>query len=239
MTPADSDILHPLAKDYQMKTILSTAIVLLTVGCAPAPSIQQGPNAEVTFDGLVRIDNSAFKEAWVDPDVDLTQYTKIMPGGAEFEYRAVKKNTSASMARRSSLTEYWISDENREVVRQIVTEAFREELLLSKNFTFANTRGPDVLIITGALHDIVSRVPPETVGRSEVFLSSVGEATLILEARDSLTDETIYRAVDRRSAEQSGGDLMRASSVRTKSEVRRMAKRWASRLREGLDSIHE
>jgi hypothetical protein len=223
----------------KMKTLLSTVLVLLMVGCVPAPSIQQGPDAEVTFDGLVRIDNSAFKEAWVDPDVDLTKYTKIMPGGAEFEYRAVKKNTSASLARRSSLTEYWISDENREVVRQIVTEAFREELQLSKHFTFANRRGPDVLIINGALHDIVSRVPPDTVGRSEVYLSSVGEATLVLEARDSLSNETIYRALDRRSAEQTDGYPVRSNAVRTRSEVRRMAKRWASRLREGLDSIHE
>ena len=40
--------------------------------------------------------------------------------------------------------------------------------------------GPDVLIISGGLHDIVSNVPPPTVGRSDIYLSSVGEITLIL-----------------------------------------------------------
>ena len=222
-----------------MKTILSIALALLLVACAKAPTIQEGPDAEITFDGLVRIDNSAFSNAWIDPDVDLTQYTRIMPGGATFEFRAVKKNSSASMARINNESEFWISDEGKEAVREIVTEAFREELQKSKNFTFANTRGPDVLIIEGALHDIVSRVPPDIVGRGEIYLASVGEATLILEARDSLSNEVIYRAVDRRSGEQADGYLSMSNTVRTRTEVRRMAVRWASRLREGLDSIHE
>ncbi len=222
-----------------MKRLLSTALVLFLAACASEPTIQTGPDAEVTFDGLVRIDNSAFSNAWIDPDVDLTQYTKIMPGGAEFEFRAVKKSNSASMTRRPNESEYWISDENKEKVREIVTVAFREELLQSKHFEFANTRGPDTLIIVGGLHDIVSRVPPDMVGRGEIYLASVGEATLILEARDSLSGETIYRAIDRRSAEQADGYLTMSNSVRTVTEVRRLAKRWASRLRVGLDSIHE
>jgi len=222
-----------------MKRLLTTALVLSLVACASEPTIQTGPDAEITFDGLVRIDNSAFSNAWIDPDVDLTQYTRIMPGGATFEFRAVRKNSSASRARINNESEFWISDEGKEAVREIVTEAFREELLNSKHFTFANSRGPDVLIIEGALHDIVSRVPPDIAGRGEIFLSSVGEATLILEARDSLSDEVIYRAVDRRSGEQAAGNLTMSNSVRTKSEVRRMAVRWAIRLREGLDSIHE
>ena len=222
-----------------MKKLLSTALILFLAACASEPTIQTGPDAEVTFDGLVRIDNSTFSNAWIDPDVDLTQYTKIMPGGAEFEFRAVKKSNRASMTRRPNESEYWISDENKEKVREIVTLAFREELMQSKHFEFANTRGPDTLIIVGGLHDIVSRVPPDIAGRGEIYLGSVGEATLILEARDSLSDETIYRAVDRRSAEQADGYLTMSNSVRTVSEIRRMAKRWASRLRVGLDSIHE
>jgi len=222
-----------------MKRLLTTALVLSLVACASEPTIQTGPDAEITFDGLVRIDNSAFSNAWIDPDVDLTQYTKMMPGGAEFEFRAVKKSNSVSMARRHNESEYWISDENKEKVREIVTEAFREELLQSKHFEFANTRGPDTLIIVGSLHDIVSRVPPDIRGRGEIYLASVGEATLILEARDSLSGETIYRAIDRRSAEQADGYLTMSNSVRTVTEVRRLAKRWASRLRVGLDSIHE
>jgi hypothetical protein len=222
-----------------MKTPVSTALILLMVGCAQAPSIQQGPDAEVTFDGLVRIDHSQFSNAWIDPDVDLTQYTKILAGGAEFEFRAVKKSTSSSMARRNNESEFWISDENKESLKEIVTTAFRDELGRSEKFTFADGPGPDVLLIVGGLHDIVSRVPPDMIGRGETYLSSVGEATLILEARDSLSGETIYRAIDRRSAERAAGQMQMSNTVTSRSEVRRLAQRWASRLRVGLDSIHE
>jgi hypothetical protein len=103
----------------------------------------------------------------------------------------------------------------------------------------ADAPGPDVLVIVGGLHDIVSRVPPDMVGRGDIYLSSVGEATLVLEARDSLSGETIYRAIDRRAAERAGGQMMLSNTVTSRSEVRRLAQRWATRLREGLDSIHE
>jgi hypothetical protein len=77
------------------------------------------------------------------------------------------------------------------------------------------------------------------VGRGDIYLSSVGEATLVLELKDSLSGETIYRAIDRRAAERAGGTMMTSNTVTTKSEVRRLAQRWATRLREGLDSIHD
>lgn len=95
------------------------------------------------------------------------------------------------------------------------------------------------MIIVGALHDIVSRVPPEQIGRGEIWLSSLGEATLIIEISDSLSGEVIYRAVDRRAAQNVGGQMIRVNSASTWGEVRRWARRWATRLREGLDSIHE
>jgi len=222
-----------------MKLLLSITIILLAVGCAQTPSIQQGPDAEITFDGLVRIDHARFSNAWIDPDVDLSQYSKIMAGGAEFEFRAVKKSSSSSMARRSNETEFWLSDDQKASLTEIVSTAFRGELEKSKNFTVADGPGSDVLIIVGGLHDIVSRVPPDMIGRGDIYLSSVGEATLVLEARDSLSGETIYRAIDRRSAERAGGAMTMSNTVTSKAEVRRLAQRWASRLREGLDSIHE
>lgn len=222
-----------------MKKVVSIAIIMLLIGCAPAPSIQQGPDAELTFDGLVRIDNSRFSNAWIDPDVDLSKYNKFMAGGAEFEFRAVKKSNSSTMTQRANESEFWISDKNKQELIEIVSEAFRKELQKSEHFTRADAPGPDVLMIVGGLHDIVSRVPPDMIGRGDIYLSSVGEATLVLEARDSLSGETIYRAIDRRAAERAGGQMMVSNTVTTKSEVRRLAQRWAMRLREGLDAIHD
>ena len=221
-----------------MQRLISLAAVLVIAGCATDPSIQSGPNAETTFDGLVRIDHARFEAAWIDPDVDLKKYNKIIPGGAEFEFRSVQK-MSASAARRSNEKEFWISDKNKQRLVDTVTEVFTEELQKSEHFTVTDEPGPDALIIVGGLHDIVSQVPPEDVGRSEVWLRSVGEATLVIELRDSLSNEVVYRAVERRAAENAGDQMIRANTATTWAEVRRWARRWAVRLREGLDSIHE
>ena len=198
-----------------MKKLTAVVVTIFIAGCATEPAIQTGPNAETSFDGLVRIDNARFAGAWIDPEVDLKRYTKIIPGGAEFEFRSVQK-VSASMARRTNEREFWISDSNRQRLVDTVTEVF-----------------------VGGLHDIVSQVPPEDVGRSEVWLRSVGEATLVIELRDSLSNEVVYRAVERRAAENVGNQMIRANTATTWAEVRRWARRWAVRLREGLDSIHE
>ena len=221
-----------------MNKLAAFVAALCITGCVSEPSIQAGPDAETTFDGLVRIDNSRFAAAWVDPDVDLTQYTRIIPGGAEFEFRNVQK-MSASAARRSNEREFWISDTNRQRLIDTVTEVFTEELQKSKHFTVTDEPAADALIIVGGLHDIVSQVPPEEVGRSEIWLRSVGEATLVIELRDSLSNEVVYRAIERRAAESTGNQMIRGNTATTWAEVRRWARRWAVRLREGLDSIHE
>ena len=220
-----------------MKKSVAVAAAVLIVGCSAEPTIQTGPEAETTFDGLVRIDNARFAMAWIDPDIDLTQYNKIIPGGAEFEFRNVQK-TSAMAARRSNENEFWISDANRQRLVDMVSDTFTEELQRSEHFTLTEEAGPDALIINGALHDIVSRVPPQDVGRSEIWLRSLGEATLIIELRDSLSNEVIYRAVERRAVENQS-QMIRAHTATSWAEVRRWARRWATRLREGLDSIHQ
>jgi len=219
-----------------MKKISLAIAIMLIAGCSSAPpTIQEGPNAEVSFDGLHAIDNSIFAMAWADPDIDFSRYNKIIPGGATLEFRAVRNNPGTART-RSSQTEFYIDEAGRERLAELTTEVFSEELAKSTRFTLADAPGQDVIVIRGALHDIVSNVPPDTVGRSEVFLSSVGEITLILEVVDSMSGEVIFRAMERRALDRANTG-MRSSSVNTRSEVRRVLRRWATTLREGLDSI--
>ena len=221
-----------------MKSLMLVLFSLLIVACSSAPpALQTGPGAEYTFDGLVRVDNARFRSAWADPEVDFSQYNKVMPGGARFEFRAVSKKAGRMSFSRGNQREFWISDANRDKLVDTVSAVFKEELSKAQGWEVAEEVGPDVLILRGALLDIVSFVPPEMTGRSEIYLSSVGEATLVIEGVDSMSGEVLFRAVDRRSIESSG-NMIRANAVTTWSEVRRWARRYATILREGLESIH-
>ena len=219
--------------------IFLAALAVSLSGCASGPAtIDDSPDAERTFDGLVAVRNSQFRQAWADPDVDFSQYNKIILGDAEFEFRAVRKSPRTSNIRRSGETEFWIHEQEREKLVETVTGIFGEELAKADGWSITEERGADTLILVGGLHDIVSRVPPQMVGAGEIYLASVGEATLVIEARDSLSGETIWRAVDRRKIERPG-DAIEANTVQTWAEVRRWARRWANRLRAGLESIHD
>ncbi len=219
-----------------MKSLMLVLFSLLILACTSAPpALQTGPDAEYTFDGLVRVDNSRFRDAWADSEIDFSQYNKVMPGGAQFEFRAVAKTAGRASLYRGNQRGFWISDANRNKLVDTVSAVFNEELSKAQGWEVAEEVGPDVLILRGALLDIVSFVPPEMIGQSQVYLSSVGEATLVIEGIDSMSGEVVFRAVDRRSTNSTG----RASTVTTWSEVRRAARRWATILREGLESIHK
>lgn len=214
----------------------ASALLFLATACATGePTLDTSPDADVTFDGLVPIKNSAFRRAWADPDIDLTGYTKIMPGPAEFEFRAVRKTTTTM--RNSNQREFWISDADKQRLEQVMSEVFNEELAKSTRFTMTDKPGPDVLVVSGAMLDIVSLVPPERAGRSEVYLSRVGEATLVLELKDSQSGETLVRAAERRAAERPGQTAVYANPVTTWAEVKRLGRRWAVKLRKGLDAV--
>jgi len=130
-----------------------------------------------------------------------------------------------------------VTEAQRERLLATVREAFLKELGKSTRFTLVDEPGPDVLMIRGALLDVVSFVPPDTAGRSEVFLSSVGEATLVLEVRDSITHAIFARAADRDAAASMSGTLQRSSRGLNATEVRQMVERWARSLREALEGF--
>ena len=218
-----------------MKYRCLIVLIAMAVGQVAA---QEESDANTSFDGLVEIKKGVFKRSWVDPDVDFTQYTKVLSGGAHFEFRAVKKGSSTSIQRMNK-REFYISDADKQKLIDTVSRIFEEELAKSKHFTIVEAPGPDVMVLRGGLLDIVSHVPPDMVGRGTIYLSSVGEATLVLELLDSLSGETIYRAVERRTAGRSNIDIIPSSTVSSWSEVKRWARRWGSRLRVGLDSIHK
>lgn len=222
-----------------MKNLMLVLLSLLIVACASAPpALQTGRDAEHTFDGLVRVDNSRFKNAWADPEIDFSQYKKVMPGAAEFEFRAIAKTAGRTSVSRGSQNEFWISDANRDKLVNTVSTVFSEELSKAHGWEATDEVGSDVLILRASLLDIVSFVPPDMAGRGEIYLSSVGMATLVVEGVDSMSGAVVFRAVDRRSAETAGARIQRSNTVTNWSEVRRVARRWAAILREGLESIH-
>src|SRR5262245_8705121 len=129
---------------------------LLSAGMANAtPTFKTGAGADVTFDGLHRLDAVALDAAWAKPDIDLSGYTKIMlvPAGMTFKKPRPSNGTFA------------MTERQKEQARKILLEAFTSELGKNKRFALTDQPGHDVLIVRGAVLDVESHVPPERAGR--------------------------------------------------------------------------
>lgn len=219
-----------------MRNFIIVFPCLLALVWAGPLTAQQEPDANVTFDGLVRVDNSRLQHVWADPDVDFSQFTQYIPGDIVFEFREVR---ASGGPRSTGQTVFPVSEADEDRVIEIFVDSFRLELLESEHFTPAEGPGAGVLIIEGALLDVISRVPPDAGGlaRNRVYLDAVGEGTLVIQLRDSLTNAVIARGTERRAAQQ---DFQRTRSTPANNwaQVGRLARNWAMVLREGLDSFH-
>jgi Protein of unknown function (DUF3313) len=218
--------LPPLA----WRTVLAGALLAATAVAVATPRIQTGPNAEVTADGLHRIDGGTIADAWARPGVDLSRYSKILLLPAEMTFREVE-----DPGLRHDARDFPIDDQQRAKLADTIHEIFVAELGKSRRFTLTNEPGPDVLEIRGAIVDVVSHVPRQPIGRSAVFVKSLGEATLVVELRDSQTHQALARAFERRAAEPAFPT--RVNTISTLADVRSAAQRWASLLRRRLDDF--
>jgi hypothetical protein len=221
-----------------MPIVAGVALTAIGGSLAAAPRLQTGPDAEITPDGLQRVEKTVMSAAWVKPDLDLRGYTKLMLVGAGFSYKAVDNEGRRYIPGRSNDSEFYISEENRARIEQEMREAFLKSLSGLKRYEIVTEPGPGVLALVGGVYDIVSSVPPANscTGRCDIYLRDVGQATLIIELRDSMSNEILVRAADRRAAE-SAGMAVNASAVTVWPEVRRLASFWGTRVRKGLEDL--
>jgi hypothetical protein len=227
------------------KILLVTFATLFSFSLVQAQTNESpviGESSEAVMDEMEKVKRSSFKDTWVHPDADLSRYSKLMFGEAEFEFRdvgdakAYRSNTRST----SNKGEFGVAESEREKFKDVVGEAFMKQMEKSKQFDIVDQPGPDTILVLGAVVDIVSAVPPEYLGRNEVYMSHVGEATLIIELLDSESGAVLAYAEDRRKINTSGGGSlnhmsMPTNSVTVWSDVRRWANSAASRLRSSLD----
>ena len=123
-------------------------------------------------------------------------------------------------------------------VKEAIREVMSEELRQVKNYTITDEPGPGVLKVTMGLIDVVSRVPPERISaRSSYYLSDLGSAVLIMEIRDSRTNEALARIADGRNVQPLVAK--ESNPVTNLMEVKRSVRVWGRRIRTGLDELHE
>lgn len=211
------------------RIVIAASVIAGLTGCVVSQSEDQ-----ISFDGLVPVVNTNLDRAWVRPDFDLANYDKVMFRGVGIEYAPTKRATRLSVGTQTS---FLIDEEDKQRLEDVVEDEFAKELVKVEGFETVDEPGQETLLLTIGLREVSSHVPPDRVGRHEVFLPEVGSATLVIEFRDSESGAIMVRGSERRAAERFGTDFQRSSPVTNWSTVRRLASTWARGLRVALDDL--
>lgn len=122
----------------------------------------------------------------------------------------------------------------QEEVAATFREVFTKELVDS-GYAMADEPGEDVLLVKPAIVDLDVTAPDiQTSSLTRSFSESAGEMTLNLELFDSLTDDKIAKATDRKR-DNYRGYLEWRTSVSNRSDAKRMMRGWAKALTSTLD----
>ncbi len=197
-------------------------------GCGPQPT-QPKPTGEVNIEGLQQVPARNFEAAFLRPGVTFADYAKLKVDELELAFRTPDREQN----------QFPLGEDQKTRFRAAMATAFGEELGKLQNVEIVTAPGPDVLALHVRVQDIVARAPGRRVGgagRAGFALETMGELTLVLELRDSQSDEVLARVFDRQAVE--GAAMVSGDSVvSTWQGVERIVARWALRTREGLENL--
>ncbi len=203
----------------------------------------EGLTGEASYDGLYRAADTALKEVWMKPDLQFDgRYTHfLVDSEVPISYKDTPRSSSTTASARSRSANFALTDNQKAEMSNMFFETMIEALEGAQNIELTDTPGPHVLLLQAQLIDLVVRIPttPST-GRSSFYVAEIGDVTMVLEFRDSQTNEIFIRALDRRAMQTIGGrGTMMFSPTQAKPDVRRLFSNWAAFVAERVDFIKQ
>lgn len=208
-------------------------LVALATLCAPAVAA----DAPGSWEGLVEVRAKRMDAAYVRPGADFRPYTKVMIDPAEVAFQK-DWMTNVNRSGRSLSNEVTDQDAGRIAAAarsnfgDVFTEAFR-----TGGYDVVTAAGPDVLRLAPAIVDLYINAPDTGAAvATRSYTMESGEATLVVEARDSATGALLGRVLDRRETRRTPGPQI-TSSVSNLGDFRVLFQRWAGTCVKGLGEL--
>jgi len=206
---------------------LAVATCSFCIGaCASAPTVA---SENLNYEGLAEVRIRTLDKAQVRPDVVFSVYSGVILDEVELAFRTPDR----------SVQQFPLSKDQQDRFHDMLTAAFRSELIGMQNLQLVDAPGRDVLELRVRVQDITATVPPRSVanvGRAAMALQAVGEVTLVLSLYDSRSGEILARAVDARTV--SGAAVGADGEMITRWEgVERLTAQWAATTRQRLEAL--
>ncbi len=210
-------------------------LAALALGAAPAAVIAAPPE---NWDNLVRVKSKRMQHVYLLPGADFRPYTKVMldPTEVAFKKNWAREYNSRTMRSLSGrITDADIEqmvDEGGKAATEVFAQSFA-----AGGFPVVNAPGDDVLRVRTAVINLTVSSPDKmTGGRSRTYSGEAGTATLVVEARDSVSGALLGRVVD----SQVAGDLsimLNRTRTSNRADFRALAKDWGQNTVRGLQEL--
>jgi hypothetical protein len=206
-----------------------TVVAAALIGCAAIGSGAIAVAAEPAWDSLVDVNSRRMGNAALLPGADFRPYDSVMLDEPEVAFRNNWLRDVNRSTRGAARVGQADADRILATTATNTTEIFTAEFERA-GFKIAKAPGPNVLRVRTGVVDLFVNAPDvPTAGRSRTFTTNAGEATLVVEARDSMTNALLGRVIDRRETRGAGGmnNMQQTNRVTNTSEFRALARRWA------------
>lgn len=209
----------------------SVAAAMLVVA---SPAVQAKDAAQGNWDGLVEVKSKKMELVYLLPGADFRPYAKVMLDQPEVAFRKDwmrNMNDSMDLNRRVTPAD---AQKILSTVGSNTGDLFAEAFTKA-GYEVVTAPGADVLrVSTGVLNLYVNAPDTMSPGVTRTFTTNAGEATLVIELRDSLTNALLARVLDRRETQGLPGA---SNSVTNLAEFRSLAKQWAGISTKGLVAL--
>ena len=216
-----------------MKINTLAAVLLIASLLAPGmPCLADDGRPDSTIEGLQLIEDSNLALVYARPDADLSQYRRVY---LTEPYVAIKKNWQHLRKRYDPNT---VTANDMAKIRAELSSLFKEvfsRTLEQGGYEMTTERADDVLLVKPAIINL-DIVAPDMAPNDNVrtYSESAGEMTLYLELYDSVTDDILAKALDRKKDRETGYFRWQ-TRLTNRAAANRILQVWADVLKEGLD----
>lgn len=188
---------------------------------------------EVTVDGLHRVKNTQMAVVYAEPGTDLSQYNRIYLLEPKVAFRKNWLRTQNSIPDQTVTT-----DDMQRIKSELASlfnEVFKQELQNNGGYVLVDGVAEDVLIVHPAIVDL-DVLTPGTPGNRGMrsAIASVGSMSLYMELIDSVTGDTLVKAMDNKY-DRTRARIQMPNKTRNEAAAREMLGEWAELLRKALD----
>jgi len=217
--------------------IVCFSIVLALNGYATCSNAQpeEGPpvsDADITADGLHRVDPALMPGAWIRPEADLSLYTRAVVMPTVVLFREMDKPSQNAWADRNRSV-FPVSETMQRRLRATFGESFNDAMKAQRSYDVGRELGRDVVLVRAYMTDVTTGVPLSLAGSNVVSVRWIWEANLTVELRDSMSNELLARL---RSRERVDGPV---DADRIWGLAPQIMRRWSMRMIAQLDELSD